>query len=123
MALRGLSGWLSNVVLSSNLRFLPHWLAGPVVLLSILGWAGWKRELGAFATLLYLGYGLTFMIVGRPDNFYWGAIVAPALFAGLAFTPRALGSLWRAASVDHTFGDKLLSAMRFGFGGHVEMPQ
>jgi len=25
--------------------------------------------------------------------------------------------------VEHTFGDKLLSAMRFGFGGHVEMPQ
>ena len=25
--------------------------------------------------------------------------------------------------VDHTFGDKLLSAMRYGFGGHVEMPQ
>jgi 6-phosphogluconate dehydrogenase len=25
--------------------------------------------------------------------------------------------------VDHTFGEKLLSAMRFGFGGHVEMPQ
>ncbi len=25
--------------------------------------------------------------------------------------------------VDHTFGDQLLSAMRFGFGGHVEVPQ
>ncbi len=25
--------------------------------------------------------------------------------------------------VETTFGDKLLSAMRFGFGGHVEMPQ
>nr|WP_233198722.1 MULTISPECIES: decarboxylating 6-phosphogluconate dehydrogenase [Luteimonas] len=25
--------------------------------------------------------------------------------------------------VDTTFGDQLLSAMRFGFGGHVEMPQ
>ena len=25
--------------------------------------------------------------------------------------------------VDHTFSDKMLSAMRFGFGGHVEMPQ
>jgi 6-phosphogluconate dehydrogenase len=25
--------------------------------------------------------------------------------------------------VDGTFGDKLLSAMRFGFGGHVEIPQ
>jgi 6-phosphogluconate dehydrogenase len=25
--------------------------------------------------------------------------------------------------VEHTYGDKVLSAMRFGFGGHVEMPQ
>ena len=25
--------------------------------------------------------------------------------------------------VDTTFGDKLLSAMRQGFGGHVEIPQ
>lgn len=25
--------------------------------------------------------------------------------------------------VEHSFADKLLSAMRFGFGGHVEMPQ
>jgi len=25
--------------------------------------------------------------------------------------------------VDSTFGDKLLSAMRFGFGGHVEIPR
>lgn len=25
--------------------------------------------------------------------------------------------------VEHTFGEKALSAMRFGFGGHVEMPQ
>ena len=24
---------------------------------------------------------------------------------------------------DTTFGDKLLSAMRFGFDGHVEIPQ
>jgi 6-phosphogluconate dehydrogenase len=25
--------------------------------------------------------------------------------------------------VDHTFADQVLSAMRFGFGGHVEIPQ
>ncbi len=25
--------------------------------------------------------------------------------------------------VEHTFGDKILSAMRFGFGGHTEIPQ
>ncbi|NUS71333.1 MAG: 6-phosphogluconate dehydrogenase (decarboxylating), partial [Ensifer adhaerens] len=25
--------------------------------------------------------------------------------------------------MDHSFADKMLSAMRFGFGGHVEVPQ
>lgn len=97
LELRGLSGWLSNVVLSSNLRFLPHFVAGPLVMLMVLGWAGWKSPLGTTATLLYLGYGLAFMIAGRPDNFYWGAVIAPAMFVGLAFAPRAVASLVKAA--------------------------
>lgn len=97
LAMRGLPGWLSNIVLSSNLRFLPHWLAGPVVVLMVTGWAGWRSPAGSFGTLLYLGYGLAFMIAGRPDNFYWGAVIAPAMFIGLAFVGRALGSLIRAA--------------------------
>lgn len=25
--------------------------------------------------------------------------------------------------VEHTFADRMLSAMRFGFGGHIEIPQ
>lgn len=97
LTFRGLSGWLSNIVLSSNLRFLPHWLAGPAVVLMVFGWSGWKGPAGAFATLLYLGYGLLFMIAGRGDNFYWGVAVAPAMFIGFAFAPRALRSLWRSA--------------------------
>jgi hypothetical protein len=99
LELRGLSGWLSTVVLSSNLRQLPHFIAGPLVMLMVLGWAGWKSPAGAFATLLYLGYGLAFMIAGRPDNFYWGAVIAPAMFIGLAFVPMAAGSLLRAARI------------------------
>lgn len=95
LALRGLSGWLSDVVLSSNLRFLPHFIAGPLVILMMLGWSGWKSPLGTTATLLYFGYGSAFMIAGRPDNYYWGAMVAPAMLAGLAFTPMALRSLWQ----------------------------
>jgi hypothetical protein len=93
LALRGLSGWLSDVVLSSNLRFLPHWLAGPAVVLMVAGWACWRSAAGAFGTLLFLGYGLAFMIAGRPDNFYWGAVIAPPMFMGLAFAPRAVRSL------------------------------
>ena len=97
IALRGLGGWLSNVVLSSNLRFLPHAVAGPLVVLMVLGWAAWRSAAGIFGTLLYLGYGLGFMIAGRNDNFYWGAIIAPAMFIGLAFVPMGLGSLVKAA--------------------------
>jgi hypothetical protein len=97
LALRGLSGWLSNVVLSSNLRYLPHWLAGPSVILMLLGWAGWKSPAGLFGVLFYAGYGAAFCIAGRPDNYYWGAMVAPAMFLGLAFAPMAAGSLVRSA--------------------------
>ena len=96
MAMRCLGGWLSDVVLSSNLRFLPHWLAGPAVILMVFGWAGWKSEAGLTATLLYLGYGVLFMAAGRNDNYYWGAMVAPAMFIGLAFVPMALSGLLRA---------------------------
>jgi hypothetical protein len=96
LAMRGLGGWLSNIVLTTNLRFLPHWIAGPVVVAMILGWAGWRSEAGTYATLLFLGYGAMFMIAGRDDNFYWGAVIAPAMFVGLAFVPMAAGSLWRS---------------------------
>jgi len=97
LTLRGLNGWLSLVVLSSNLRWLPTVLSGPLVLLAVLGWSGWRSALGAFATLLQLGYGLAFMVAGRPDNYYWGMIVAPVLMSGLAFAPMAARSLVRAA--------------------------
>jgi len=98
LALRGLGGWLSNIVLSSNLRFLPHWLAGPAVILAMLGWIGWRSDAGLFGTFLYAGYGLSFTIVGRCDNFYWGAMIAPAMFIGFAFVPMALRSLIAAAT-------------------------
>ena len=97
LTLRGLNGWLSPLVLSSNLRWLPNPLAGPLVMLAMLGWAGWRSAVGSFGTLLYAGYGAAFMIAGRPDNYYWGMVVAPAMWMGLAFVPRAVRGLVRAA--------------------------
>jgi hypothetical protein len=64
----------------------------------VLGWSGWRSPAGSFATLLYLGYGAAFMIAGRNDNFYWGAMIAPTMFIGLAFAPIALRGLLTAAS-------------------------
>ncbi|WP_395391764.1 hypothetical protein WBP07_13510 [Novosphingobium sp. BL-8A] len=104
LVLRGLSGWLSNVIQSSNLRWLPHWLAGPAVVLMTFGWLGWNRAEGVFAFLLAAGYGVLFMAAGRWDNFYWGAMIAPAMFAGIAFAPRALAGLAIAARLSKSPG-------------------
>ncbi|MEP7222896.1 MAG: hypothetical protein ABI673_09560 [Novosphingobium sp.] len=96
LTLRGLGGWLSMIVLASNLRWLPHTVAGPIVILMMLGWASWRTRSGSFGTMLLLGYGCAFMIAGRPDNWYWGMVAAPTMFVGLAFLPNAMPSLWRA---------------------------
>ena len=99
LTLRGLSGWLSLSILPTPLRFLPSWLAGPVVVLALLGWSTRRSPAGSFGTLLLGGYGVAFMIAGRPENWYWGALVTPVLFAGLAFAAAGLGALWRGAKL------------------------
>ena len=98
LALRGLRGLTSNVVLTSPLHFLPMQLAAPLALLPLAGWAGWKSPLGTFATLFCMGYGVFFMIAGRDNNFYWALVVVPVWFVGLAFLPMALRSLWLRAT-------------------------
>lgn len=97
LALRGLGGWTSNIVLSSPLYLLPGWLAAPLALLPLLGWAGWRSWFGFTGFLLCLGYGVAFMIAGRDNNFYWALVVMPVWFVGLAYVPRAVASLWNSA--------------------------
>lgn len=97
LALRGLRGLTQNIGETSALQFLPRWLAAPLAVLPLVGWAGWKSPLGLLAALLCAGYGLFFMIAGRDNNFYWALLVAPVWFAGLAFLPMALRSLWGSA--------------------------
>ena len=97
ITLRGLTGWLSMIILSGNLRWLPHIIAGPVVVLALFGWSAWRSAAGLFGSLLYAGYAVLFMIAGRGDNFYWGMMVGAALPMGLAFAPMGLRGLWQAA--------------------------
>jgi hypothetical protein len=99
ITLRGATGWLSMVVLSGNLRLLPHGLAGPLAVASLLGWSAWKSRAGLIGLLLQTGYGAGFMIAGRGDNYYWGMVVAPTLLVGLAFAPAALRDLWQASEL------------------------
>lgn len=97
LALRGLGGWTSNIVTSSPLQLLPSVVAAPLALLPLIGWAGWRSDLGLTGFLLCLGYGVGFMIAGRDNNFYWALVVMPIWFVGFAFVPRALSSLWTSA--------------------------
>ncbi len=94
---RGLGGLTANVTLSTSLHLLPGWIAAPLVLLPLLGWAGWKSDAGLLGLLLFAGYGVAFMIAGRDNNFYWALVVTPCWFIGLAFVPRAARSLWNSA--------------------------
>lgn len=97
LTFRGLAGVVSPVVLSTGLYALPHWLAGPVVILAFAGWTGWTSPTGRLGAVLFLGYAILFAVAGRASNFYWGMLLAPGLFLGLAFAPAALKSLFRAA--------------------------
>lgn len=98
LVLRGLSGLTGNIVHASVLYRLPGWIAAPLALLPLLGWAGWRSNAGLFGFLLFAGYGVFFMIAGRANNFYWALVVIPCWFIGLTFVPRALRSLWSGAT-------------------------
>ncbi|MEO6389164.1 MAG: hypothetical protein ABIT16_03305 [Croceibacterium sp.] len=97
LALRGPAGWMTNIVLSSSLHMLPAVVSSVVVVFALLGWAAFRSPAAVTVSLLSIGYGVAFMFAGREDNFYWGMIVTPMLFAGIAFVPRLLAPLWNNA--------------------------
>ena len=67
--------------------------------LSLLGWAARRTPTFERGALMLCGYIAAFMIVGRPDNFYWALLLAPLLPIGLAFAPGALRDLGAAAAL------------------------
>lgn len=93
---RGFEGWITTIVQSSPLFYLPIMLSGPLVVLMVFGWAAWRTQIATFSTLLFVGYGLAFMIAGRAENWYWGLIIAPTMWLGLAFVPMAIRGLLEA---------------------------
>lgn len=93
-------GWnlvLSMVHATSALSFMPLIVTAFVVPLALLGWGAWCDPMGFRGFLLMAGYCCGFMAIGRADNIYWGLLLAPLLFIGLAFAPAALADLLRAA--------------------------
>lgn len=92
-SLSGWSGFLRMMTETGPFRGFPHWIAIIATILALFGWASWKSITGLFCMLFFGGYALIFMVLGRPDNFYWGLMVAPTLLLGLAFLPQAFADL------------------------------
>ena len=86
----GLRAVLLALVNTTLLHLLPMKLALVIALLPLLGWLALDGRGGRFAVLLLFGYALMIALFSRPDNFYWGFLLIPAWFAGLALLPRAL---------------------------------
>jgi hypothetical protein len=82
-----------NIVLA----VLPPPLASLALLAGLLGLASVRSPWTGRIAGVIGAFLLLFMAVGRPDNYYWGVIVAPLLAMGLPFAPGALRDLCRAA--------------------------
>ena len=94
-----LGGWsfvLACVRTGSLLSALPLAVAAVLVPLALFGWL----FAGALARPVVATCGLlvcALLVVGRPDNTYWGLIFATLLLTGLAFAPRGLAACVCAA--------------------------
>ena len=95
--LLGLGFAVKALVLSTALQLAPFALAGPLALLSALGWAAWRDPLATRMAATLAVYALLLAVAARADNFYWALLIAPASLVGLAFAPDAVRDLARAA--------------------------
>lgn len=92
----GLRGVLQALVKTTLLHKLPQSLALLLALLPVLGWATLEPRVGRFTLLLLGGYAAMIGLFPRPDNYYWGFLLLPAWFAGLALVPRGVWQLGQA---------------------------
>jgi len=93
MNVGGWQGYLRSMRLTSPLRAYPDWIANIGIIMACFGWVSWRSMTGLLGTLLLAGYAIIFMVLGRPENFYWGLINAPILLLGWAFLPQAFKDL------------------------------
>jgi hypothetical protein len=76
----GLAGWkflLLQMKWNALLMTAPDWVAAILAPLAILGLVARRGQIHDRVLLVVLGYMSAFLIVGRPDNAYWGLIIAP----------------------------------------------
>jgi len=98
----GLGGW-DFAIATAKWNIVLHALAYPLIALAlclgVMGLAGAGDGRARRAALIVAGYLMGFLVVGRPDNYYWGVLYAPLLPLGFLLAPAALRDLFRAARI------------------------
>jgi hypothetical protein len=82
---------------SIALNLVPPVVVAFAVALGLAGLAGARNAIAARCALIVGGYMAAFLVVGRPDNGYWGLLYAPLLPLGWVAAPFAVRDLVRSA--------------------------
>lgn len=80
-----MGGWgfaLSTSQANPFLLLLPAWVVALIVPVVWAGFWSWQTPLGHRLTFVVTGYLGFFMITGRPENWYWGFLIAPLMGLG-----------------------------------------
>jgi len=96
----GLYGWdfaIATAKWNILLHELPYPLIALALCLGVIGLAGAEDARARRAAVIVAGYLAGFLVVGRPDNYYWGLLYAPLLPVGFLLAPAALRDLFRKA--------------------------
>jgi hypothetical protein len=79
-------GWcfaLRTARMNALLMLLPTWLHAGLVSFAVAGAWMWRAAPGRRLAAILTMYVAVFLVVGRPDNFYWGLLIAPILPLGV----------------------------------------
>ncbi|HWU54735.1 MAG TPA: hypothetical protein VN175_04475 [Rhizomicrobium sp.] len=96
----GFYGWdfaIATAKWNVLLHALPYPLIALALCLGVIGLAGAQDGRARRAAVVVAGYLTGFLVVGRPDNYYWGVLYAPLLPVGFLLAPAALRDLLRNA--------------------------
>lgn len=96
----GFGGWdfaIATAKWNVLLHALPYPLIALALCLGMIGLAGEDDGRTRRAAMIVAGYVAGFLVIGRPDNYYWGVLYTPLLPIGFLLAPAALADLWRSA--------------------------
>ncbi|WP_330896321.1 hypothetical protein [Sphingobium sp.] len=116
------SGWgfdLSMARATTMLMTVPAPVSAVLAPLALFGWAATEGGYARRVTLAFLAWLVPFLVIGRPENSYWGLLMAPLWLAGLPLALPALSTALRPRANRHSAHAGLQTVVSCASGAHV----